>query len=186
MSRVLEITVLSAEDLRIDRKSVKKNAYVTVKVDPFNYRTTRMEEQGGSYPSWNEKLEMDMSVNGNTQFIALEVNCRTSSGERRIGSARMPVTDFMGGYAPEGHLHLLSYRLRDERMQRNGIINVSVRVRVRGQRTSFRDVKSAERKTLPDYACSSQAVGYGVPAMERSYGGAVTGIPVWCAYQSKF
>lgn len=172
-SRKVEITILSGEDLRIDRKSVKKNAFVIVRVDPFNFRTTNIDTLGGSYPTWNEKLDIDLP--DNSRYITLEVHCKSnSSGKRNIGTVNVPVSDFIGGYLPENYLHFLSYRLRDSSGEKNGIINISVRVNV------------------PDYAtCSSQAgvlnvQGYGTCTMLRRpermgipVGDVATGIPVW-------
>ncbi|WRX09914.1 C2 domain - like 7 [Theobroma cacao] len=164
-SRTLEITILSGEDLRIDNKSVKKNAFVDVSIDPFNCKTTKMDGEGGSNPSWNDKLVMDMPMQ--THFITLAVKCKASSGEKTVGLARIPVTDFIGGYSPETCLQFLSYRLRDPKGLKNGIINVSVRVKE------------------PLHACSSQAAaGLGIPIDGRNDFGVVTGIPIWSGYPS--
>ncbi|XVF33388.1 hypothetical protein REPUB_Repub17cG0164000 [Reevesia pubescens] len=162
-SRTLEITILSGENLRIDNKSVKKNTFVKVSIDPFNYKTTKVDAEGGSYPSWNDKLVMDMPMQ--TRFVALEVKCKVSSGDKTVGYARIPVTDFIGGYSPETCLQFLSYRLRDPKGLKNGIINVSVRVKG------------------PLHACSSQA-GMGIPIDGRKDFGVVTGFPIWNGYPS--
>ncbi|KAJ6400522.1 hypothetical protein OIU84_016048 [Salix udensis] len=121
--QTLEITVLSCEDLRINGRSVKKNTCVVVRTDPLNFRETTTDTEGGSYPSWDQKLALDMSIR--ETCITLEVHCRTLSVDRIIGSARMPVNDFMGGYFPQGYLSFLSYRLKDPKGLDNGIINVS-------------------------------------------------------------
>ncbi|XP_022759535.1 BON1-associated protein 2 [Durio zibethinus] len=165
-SRTLEITVLSGEDLRIDNKSVKKNAYVIVSIDTFSYKATKIDAEGGSSPSWNDKLVMDMPMQ--TRFITLQVKCKVSGGDKTVGYARIPVTDFIGGYSPETCLQFLSYRLRDPKGLKNGIINVSVRVKE------------------PIQACSSQAaaagLGLGIPIDGRKDFGVVTGIPIWSGY----
>ncbi|MBA0861922.1 hypothetical protein Goshw_002586 [Gossypium schwendimanii] len=168
-SRTLEITVLSAEDLRIDNKPVKKNAYVVVCVDPFNNKATKVDGEGGSYPSWNDKLVMEIPLQ--TRFVTLLVKCKGSRGEKTVGLARIPVMDFVGGYSPATCLQFLSYRLRDPKGLKNGIINVSLRV----------------KEPLQD--CSSQAaaagggnaatIGLGIPIDGRRDYGMVTGIPIW-------
>ncbi|XVF73258.1 hypothetical protein PTKIN_Ptkin12aG0187200 [Pterospermum kingtungense] len=145
--RTLEITVLSGEDLRVDNKSVKKKAFVTVSIDPFNYRTTKMDGEGGSYPRGT-----------------ISSYCENNSDR------------FIGGYSPETCLQFLSYRLRDPKGLKNGIINVSVRVKE------------------PLQACSSQAhhaaaaTGLGIPIDGRKDFGVVTGIPIWggCGYPSNY
>ncbi|KAL4377105.1 hypothetical protein GQ457_02G000610 [Hibiscus cannabinus] len=173
-SSTLEITILSAEDLRIDKKPVKKNAFVVVSIGAFNDKATKMDREGGSYPSWNDKLVMDMPMQ--TRFITLQVKyCKSSSGgERTVGVARIPVTDFVGGYSPETCLQYLSYRLRDPKGLKNGIINVCLRLKE------------------PIHNCSSRAaaaaagggVGMGIPIDGRRDFGVVTGIPIWSGYPS--
>ncbi|KAH7577870.1 hypothetical protein ACOSP7_001068 [Xanthoceras sorbifolium] len=191
-SRRVEITILSGENLRIDRKSVKKNAFVLVKVDPFNYRTTNTDAQGGSYPSWNEKLDIDLPKNAS--FITLEVQCKTSSGNRSIGSAQIPVSDFMGGYLPENYLHFLSYRLRDASRDKNGIINISVRVKApenatcsssttglkfSGYATGFSS--KAGGLNFQGHATYSSSQQQQQPRLGIPAGEVATGIPIWCA-----
>ncbi|KAL6981890.1 hypothetical protein U1Q18_023508 [Sarracenia purpurea var. burkii] len=128
-SRVLEITVISGEGfLEGRRRPVKKNAFVIIRTDSRNSRTTKMDTAGGSYPVWNEKLAVDMPAHAG--FLTVEVQRKTQSGGRVVGGARIPVSDFAGGYFPVNYLHFLSYRLRDERGESNGIINLSVRVKV--------------------------------------------------------
>ncbi|GKV50294.1 hypothetical protein SLEP1_g57007 [Rubroshorea leprosula] len=82
-SQTLELTVLSAGDLRINNRNLKKNAFVVVSIDPFKYRITKTDAQGGGYPTWNEKFVMDLPAR--ERFIILEVKCSTSSGDRRVG-----------------------------------------------------------------------------------------------------
>ncbi|GLT77583.1 hypothetical protein SLA2020_491530 [Shorea laevis] len=160
-SLALEFTVLSAEELRVDNRYLKKSAFAVVSIDPHNFRMTKIDSEGGSHPAWKEKFVIDLP--SQQRFITLEVKCRTSSGEKSIGSVKVPVSEFIGGYTPANCLQFLSYRLLDARGNRNGIINFSVRVK--GQ----------------EMACSSQAAGIGKIPIDgtRNFGGIVTGIPVW-------
>ncbi|XP_068331262.1 BON1-associated protein 2-like [Pyrus communis] len=171
-SRTLEIKVISAENLQLDRKPIKKNSSVTVRTDTNSqFRTTEMDTEGGAYPRWNEKLVLDLPTH--SMSFTVEVQCKTSSGVRTIGTATIPASDFVGGYVPEGYLHFLSYRLRNHKGERNGIINISVRMKVQEM-----------------YACASSTTwphsAMGFPAAGNSSfgGGVVTGVPVWYgAYQ---
>ncbi|CAN1236903.1 BON1-associated protein 2 [Linum grandiflorum] len=194
----LEFTILSAEDLRIDGKPVKKNAFALVRTDHSNSKSTSAGD--GSYPRWNEKVVLDFPRG--TQFVTVEVQCRVgSAGNRVIGTVNVPVTDFLGHFkAPENYLNFLSYRLRDPRGGKNGIINFSVRVNGGG---GGGDRSGAARKKESagfggNYEPSLSST-YLVPASWRtpSYpwavpvaregngygggGGVVTGVPVWGA-----
>ncbi|KAK6920188.1 C2 domain [Dillenia turbinata] len=162
---LLEITVISAENLRFNKKNpVKKNTYVTVKTTESKLQTTSMDREGGSYPIWNQKLMIDMA--GHVKYLTLDVQCKNSMGNRKIGKALIPVSDFMGGFWPENYLHFLSYRLRDENGERNGIINISVRV------------KQATAMVAPPRSQHSWAA-IGVPAGARGNWETVTGVPIW-------
>ncbi|XP_028769083.1 BON1-associated protein 2-like [Neltuma alba] len=161
MAHKLEITVLSAEDLRINRKLVKKNVFVCLQSPesgrPDETWTTGMESEGGSHPKWNEKVEMEVPVHA--RFITAEVREKGTMGcVTSIGMARIPVSDFMGNYLPESRVHFLSYRLWDRKCSKNGVINVSVRVKFSEQHC--RTVK-------------------GVPVGNSDCSGVVRGIPVW-------
>lgn len=157
-SRTLEVTVISGENLRTNRRPVKKNTFVVIRTDSNNVCTTKMDADGGSYPSWNEKLVVDVPLH--VRFITVEVQCKTSVGNKIVGVARIPVSDFVGGYVPQSYLHFLSYRLRDYKGERNGIINISVRAKV------------------PELYASCSGTGMGVPLGESNFGGVVTGIPI--------
>lgn len=163
-SRTIELTILSGENLRLDRKPINKNALVIIR-DDFNnlMRTTTIDKEGGSNPKWNnEKLVIDLPMQA--KHIRIEVvQCKTkSSGNREIGTAIIPVSDFIGGYLPDGYLHFLSYRLRDYRGERNGIINISVRDKL----------PLARSVCSNNNTCSNSKTLTGFPM------GVVTGVPV--------
>ncbi|KAG2725110.1 hypothetical protein I3760_01G051200 [Carya illinoinensis] len=161
-SSTLEITVISGEDIRNNRKPVKKNAFAVIRTDSQPLCRTEMDKDGGSYPYWNEKHNVEIPQHA--RFITVEVQCKTSVGDKTLGMARIPVSDFVGGFVPQSYLHFLSYRLRNSNEERNGIINVSVKAKV------------------PEYAassCSSTATTIGVPfGKTPCYGGVVPGVPV--------
>ena len=157
-SRTLEITVLSGEDLRLDKRNIKKNAYVVVRSESESFRATEMDNgEGGSCPNWNERLVLDMPLHA--QAVTLEVHCKTAFGDRIVGSASVPVSDIAGRYVPDTFLHFLSYRLTDSRRQRSGVINISVRTKV----------------PATEYTCSASAsapekMSMGVPVGRVSVG----------------
>lgn len=176
MSRTVEVTVLSAENLQMNRKPARGNTFVTVHSDASTDAgaVTKVDSEGGSYPSWNEKVVVNVPLHA--RFISVEVKCKTSSsssltGSNSVGVARIPVSDFIGGYVPENQLHFLSYRLWDGNVRRNGVINISVRVKV------------PERSSCSSSSMSFAAVT-GVPVAGNGSTGVVTGIPaLWLNYQ---
>ncbi|VFQ94639.1 unnamed protein product [Cuscuta campestris] len=123
--RTLEVTVISGEDLR---PFPVKNAFVTVRSDAGDAQiATGTEKQRRSdYVEWGEKMTVKLPIRA--RHLMVEVHCRTFTGIRSIGVAKIPTSDFLGGLVPENYMNFLSYRLRDKGGIRNGIINLSIRV----------------------------------------------------------
>lgn len=165
----LEITIISCEGLKINRqKSVKKNTFVTVQTHSQNVNRTQLDIKGGSYPVWNEKLYVQMPMH--VHFLNIDVQCKVSSTANKfIGRAKIPVSDFTGAYFPENYLHILSYRLRDDNMERNGIINFSIRIKANNG--GHHNVSSYGNYQLPHRITPM--------AGKVSNYGMVTGVPVW-------
>ncbi|KAM5555145.1 BON1-associated protein 1 [Rosa sericea] len=175
-TRYIELTVISAENLQSNRKPLKKNSFATVRTDAAvtaskSYRTVETDSEGGR-PRWNEKLVIE--VPAQARNLIVEVQCQ--NGARTIGAATIPLTDFIGEWVPESYMHFLSYRLRDERGVRNGIMNISVRMKVDEGATS-----TYARKLPSGCATTSSQTKLGYPAVDNS--GVVTGVPVnWNSY----
>ncbi|GMN61271.1 hypothetical protein TIFTF001_030431 [Ficus carica] len=123
--------------------------------------------EGRSYPKWNEKLVLDLPPHA--EVVTVEVHCKTVFGDKIVGTASMLASNFAGGYMPESYLHFLSYRLKDSRGQRNGIINISMRTKVPAPEYSFA-VSVPKKMTV------------GVPVGKSNIGSVVTGVPVLYAY----
>ncbi|KAM3322904.1 BON1-associated protein 2 [Capsicum chacoense] len=173
-SRLLEITVISGENLLDNRKQpVKKNAFVNIKAESStcNAQTTKMDKEGGSFPMWNEKLIVDLPMHA--RHLTMEVQCKASSGIKTIGIAKVPTSDFTGGFLPEDYLHFLSYRLRDGKGEKNGIINFSLRV------------KNAPPQSSQSAGCAAAysrqwtTAPVGMRSSYNSSSGVVTGMPVY-------
>ncbi|CAH8392382.1 unnamed protein product [Eruca vesicaria subsp. sativa] len=196
--RSLEIELISAEGLKVNRKPVKRKTFGVVKIDQETQHICEVDEQGGSYPIWKQRIKTEMAVDGSVRFITVEVSYKTSGGAVKIvGVAKIPVTDFMGGFSPQGHLNFLSYRLRDEYGDKSGIVNVSIMVKPDVNEVKYASPSPLMMPSLGYTACSSQAAAavngqmYWRPmtsssmATTNGYGGrVVTGVPVtWWAYQ---
>ncbi|KAI5421609.1 BON1-associated protein 2 [Lathyrus oleraceus] len=176
MSQTLEITILSAENLHENRKAIKGNTFVTVQCDGSNDEasTTKLDSEGGSYPRWNEKLVMNVPMHA--RFVTIDVRYKTrGTSSSSVGMARIPISDFIGGYVHENQLQFLSYRLWDNRVRRNGVVNISVKVKM-SQPNSCSNSMSSAVNGVPVT---------GVPVAGNGSNRVVTGIPaVWLNYQS--
>ncbi|CAI8607191.1 unnamed protein product [Vicia faba] len=176
MSRTLEITIISAENLQENKKAIKGNTFVTVQCEGSNDEasTTKLDSEGGSYPRWNEKLVMEVAMHA--RFVTIDVRYKTrGNGSSSVGVARIPISDFIGGYVHENQLQFLSYRLWDNRVRRNGVVNISVKLKL-SQPNSCSNSMSSMVNGVPVT---------GVPMAVNGSNRVVTGIPaVWLNYQS--
>ncbi|KAJ3692723.1 hypothetical protein LUZ60_011818 [Juncus effusus] len=122
----LEVTVISAEDLRQGRRHLERGAFVTVRCGPSVASTVTDTGKSHGYPLWNESLYI--SAPPSAGLIQVEVGKRSNqvgSANVHIAAAKIPVSDF--SYGPIGYKHFLSYRLRDNEGRANGIVNLCVR-----------------------------------------------------------
>ncbi|ESQ37704.1 hypothetical protein EUTSA_v10029351mg, partial [Eutrema salsugineum] len=129
--RKLEISAISAEGLVDGGKPMKKKAFVDFEIAGNRAVRTSVDEVGGDYPTWKEKLETEFwsPEKKEERFMYVRVYCQISDNkDKHVGTARVPVKDFTGEYAPEGFMQCLSYRLWDDLGKRNGIVNFSARI----------------------------------------------------------
>ncbi|KAK3038075.1 hypothetical protein RJ639_031629 [Escallonia herrerae] len=149
--------VISGEGLRVNRTTpVKKNTLVILRTESREGQATRVDTEGGSCPVWNEKFVVDMPMHA--RFVTAEVQCKTSAGNKVIGTAKIPVSDFVGG-------------LRDDKGERNGIINLSVKVRVAES--------DGAKYPMAGHTANYTRPCLAAPVQQKVAGGSVTGVPVW-------
>ncbi|CAI9278029.1 unnamed protein product [Lactuca saligna] len=176
-SLVFELTIISAESLSLTKtRPVKKNVFVIIKTNSNNSQTTTMDTENGSYPSWNQKFLTELSMHA--KFFTLEVHCNNFSGDRVVGSARVPVSDFSNGYLPSDYLHFLSYRLRDRYGERNGIINLSIKVKSSSSNTANNRISSIPTT----YSLKTNGCNYGATMNQNVTHGVAIGVPIQNRY----
>ncbi|KAJ1392603.1 C2 domain [Sesbania bispinosa] len=160
MSRTLEVTVLSAEGLRLSGKPATKNVFVVVRAESITSHTTPMSSgEGAGFHSWNDKFSVELGIHARS--ITFEVKCKKGAAVRDIGVARIAVSDFLGGLVPDHCLQFFSYRLRDWDGLPNGIINFSVRV------------------VAPPHTDEIAGGSCGAMSSTSSSNAVVTGVPIW-------
>ncbi len=173
-ARTLEITVISGENICLDRNPVAENVYVVVRPESIDCYTTKMAKvgDGGNLLAWNEKFLLDIPMHARS--VTFEVQCKKYKGVRPIGVARIAISDFLGGSAvPENCLQMFSYGLRDWDGRRNGVIHFSVRVA-----TSCSEIKPA-KGIMAVSSCGSEHQVMGFQVMnKKNSNDVVIGIPV--------
>ena len=175
-SKTLEVTVLTAENLTVDRKPVTKNAYVVVRTESLNCCTTGMAAEDGSHSLWNEKFFLEIPMHARS--ITFEVYYKNSVGAKVIGVVRIALSDFLGGGVSESYLQFLSYRLRDSGGRRNGVINFSVRVKM----PECSSLMPKPAVGVPENKNGPCGYQMRTALAENNSNEVVVGIPVWWNY----
>ncbi|CAN6206426.1 unnamed protein product [Urochloa humidicola] len=135
--RVLEVTLLSAKDLKrvnlISRMEVY--AVVTLSGDPLTRQCTQPDRYGGRHPSWNTSFRFSVPPTAATATTgSLHVLLRTERalGDRDVGEVIVPLADILaGGGGDPGPRppQLASYQVRKvHRCEPRGMLNVSYRL----------------------------------------------------------
>ncbi|KAL4393443.1 hypothetical protein S83_003797 [Arachis hypogaea] len=129
----LEITVISGENICVDRTPIAENIFVTVRAESLNCCITKMVSENGGIFAWNEKFMLDIPMHARS--ITFEVQCKKFKAARPVGVARIGVLDVLFSRnisnATENNddgVQMLSYELRGWDGRRNGVIHFSVRV----------------------------------------------------------
>ena len=79
-ARTLEITVMSGENISMDRSSVAENVYVVVRAESLNSCRTKMVNEEGGVHAWNEKFLLDIPLYAKS--VTFEVQCKKYKGVR--------------------------------------------------------------------------------------------------------
>ncbi|PHT71990.1 hypothetical protein T459_22775 [Capsicum annuum] len=128
-TRLQEIIAISYENLLDNQKQpIKKNVFVNIKTKSTtcNEQTKKIDKEG-EFSIWNEKLIVDMPMHAH--HLTMKVQYKTSSGNEIVGITKVSTLDFIGGFLSEDYLHFLSYRLRNEKGEKNRIINFFVMIK---------------------------------------------------------
>jgi len=138
MQATLEITVISAVNLENVRRFGRRMCtYVVVGTDTSStYKSTRIDTKGGSYPTWNHNLQLELGLSERilihrkaSASVTTHVYCKTPFGKKLVGWTKVPFSDIVEGYSDPHSLHFLSYRLKTSQGKpQAGIINLSVRL----------------------------------------------------------
>jgi hypothetical protein len=136
--RVLEVTLLSARDLKRVNLFSRMEVYavVTISGDPLTRQCTQPDPYGGRHPSWNTSFRFNVPPTAATATGCLHVLLRTERalGDRDVGEVIVPLADILTGGGAECDPgprppQLASYQVRKvHRCEPRGMLNVSYRL----------------------------------------------------------
>ena len=126
----LEITLMSGENISVDRNSIAEKAYVVVRAESLNCCTTKMVNGDDGMHAWNEKMLLE--VPSYARSVTFEVQSKKFKGVRPVGVARIALSDLLidknDNVQSESVSQMFCYGLMNWEGRRNGIIHFSVRV----------------------------------------------------------
>ncbi|XP_010275059.1 PREDICTED: protein SRC2 homolog [Nelumbo nucifera] len=104
--REIEVLIHSAQDLKNVKHVTKMRAYAVVYVEREHVAKTKVDEEGGVDPTWNEvvkvKFHEDLSEDDVMSALNVDIYAHGHIREKPVGSARVLLCDVLkGGDASE-------------------------------------------------------------------------------------
>lgn len=135
--RTLDLTILSAHDLKQVNLFSKMDVYVDVSVvDTADNRRgsvlkqrTPIDKKGDKNPTWNYPINFtvnDAAALHNRLFIRFRIfSKRLFPGDKLIGEVQVPVSDLLSGHGDRKEATSLSYQVRKASRNPRGVLNFS-------------------------------------------------------------
>ncbi|XP_057495352.1 protein SRC2-like [Actinidia eriantha] len=114
--RPLDITVISAENLKDVNLISKMDVYVEVSIggDPVGKQKTHVDKDGGKSPKWNHRLKFDVGVGILAANPALPIHFKIRSdrplGDKDIGDVSVPIEELL--LEADGDERVVEYQVR--------------------------------------------------------------------------
>ncbi|EEF40400.1 conserved hypothetical protein [Ricinus communis] len=128
--QLLEINVISAQDLAPVSKSMR--TYAVVWVHPERKLTTRVDQNGHTNPQWNEKFVFrvdDTFLNSETSSIMIEIYAAAWLRDVQIGSVRVLISNlFPSPTNNNSKMRFVALQIRRPSGRPQGILNMGVQL----------------------------------------------------------
>ncbi|PSS19655.1 hypothetical protein CEY00_Acc11078 [Actinidia chinensis var. chinensis] len=128
--RPLDITVISAENLKDVNLISKMDVYVEVSIggDPVGKRKTHVDKDGGKSPKWNHRLKFAVGVDVLAANPALPILFKIRSdrplGDKDIGDVSVPIKELLDAAAADGE-RVVEYKVRTPSGKSKGTLKFS-------------------------------------------------------------
>ncbi|XP_061356786.1 uncharacterized protein LOC133301181 [Gastrolobium bilobum] len=154
--QLLELNVISAQDLASVGRNMK--TYAVAWVHPDRKLSTRVDTQGHTNPTWNDKFVFRVDeefLYSDTSAIMIEIYALHWFKDVHVGTVRVlvgnlippPARPFHNNRAPVG-MRFVALQVRRPSGRPQGILNIGVAV------------LDSSMRSMPLYALNSSAVGY--------------------------
>ncbi|KAJ4898541.1 Calcium-dependent lipid-binding (CaLB domain) family protein [Raphanus sativus] len=157
---VLEINLISAQDLSMVSKNMKTYSVAWINTDPMRKLTTRVDQANRSNPIWNEKFVFrvsDKTLQADVSAIVIEIYAAAWSKDALIGTVNVLLSDLFAPWSGFGdgddcgggnnNMRLVTLQIRRPSGRLQGFLRLGVALLDGGQRSMplSRDVIDVKR-----------------------------------------
>ncbi|MCO5593370.1 hypothetical protein L7F22_047382 [Adiantum nelumboides] len=125
--RMLELSILSAEDLKDVRHLARMQTRAVAWIDPNDKFTTQTDEVGGPNPVWNDKFILNVPEGHNS--LTIEILSESLLGSRIVGTVMIPLESETGEKASPDQLKYLTCDVFQPNGQVHGKLYIAYRLR---------------------------------------------------------
>nr|ABK24127.1 unknown [Picea sitchensis] len=98
--RAIEVRIISAQDLEDVKLIGKMRCYAVLYIDPEHKASTRIDENGGINPFWNELLVLqadDELLSQNMAAVNVDIYARGHMRDKLVGTSRILISQVLKG-----------------------------------------------------------------------------------------
>ncbi|KAF9616757.1 hypothetical protein IFM89_032310 [Coptis chinensis] len=148
--RPLEITVISAKDIKDVNLFSKMDVYalVTISGDRRTQQKTPVDRDGGKNPSWNFNMKFTIDENlakQNRLILVFQLRCERSLGDRDIGEVHVPIKELLDNLGDGKSSQFVSYQVRKPDGKAKGELSFSYKF---GEKV-FGEAKMSDQQVYP-------------------------------------
>ncbi|KAK9161524.1 hypothetical protein Syun_007865 [Stephania yunnanensis] len=137
--RTLDLTVISAKDLKDAGIFSKMDVYVAISIagDPRTRQRTPVHKDGGRSPSWNHTMKFAINealANQGRLILEFQIRCERAFGDKTLGEVHVPVKELLDNPAAASSAaaaSFVSYQVRTPSGKPKGVLNFSFKFGVK-------------------------------------------------------
>ncbi|KAK9291927.1 hypothetical protein L1049_020348 [Liquidambar formosana] len=163
--RTLEITVISAQDIKDVNLFSKMDVYAVVMIagDESSKKKTPIHKHGGTSPQWNHHMKFPINeelARQNRPTLHFLLKSERSFGDKDIGEVYVPIQELDGnGYGKSGRE--VSFGVRKPSGRDKGVLTFSYKF---GQRFVVETIKEPVMMAYPAAGKAGTGLAYAAPA----------------------
>lgn len=128
--KTLELTILSAEELKQLKWTGKMSPYAVAWVNPDFRVTTKAAAEGGKNPKWNETFELKVEerhFEDSKAALSVEIYSDGPFGPKQLGMVNIPLTEVTKDWKGDSkEPQYMAYQIRRKSGRTQGVLNLAI------------------------------------------------------------